>query len=114
MVPPSKANRPKRRWVGICFFQQMERESIESLIDEILPSSSARLYDLISIDYCRDITIELDTRVMMLGIVRVNLSELDKFISKCENESRLMTVTTSGKIRLVRKRLGIDRPKVRR
>jgi len=114
MGSPSKAKRPKRRWVGICFFQQMKRDRIESLIEEIFPSSSTRLFDLISIDHCRDITIEFDSSVVMFGIVRVNLSELDNFVSKCEGDSRLLTVTTSGKIRLVRERLGIDRPKVRR
>ena len=39
------------------------------------------------------------------GIVRINLSEVSDFIVKCETDPRLQTITTSGKIRLVRERL---------
>jgi hypothetical protein len=102
MAAPSKAKRPKRRWVGIHVFNDVGRETIISILEEILPSSSLKLYDLQNVNE------------KLLGIVRVNLSEASDFISKCEADSRLQTITTSGKIRLVRERLELPLPNVRR
>ena len=102
MGGPSKAKRPKRRWVGIRTFEELDRVDFESLIDQIMPSSSAKLYDLKIVENKN------------LAIVRINLNEYRIFISKCQADNRLETVTTSGKIRLVRDRLGITKPKLRR
>ena len=102
MATPSKAKRPKRRWVGLHVFNNVGREDVISFLEEILPSSSLRLYDLHNVNE------------KLLGIVRVNLSEVSDFISKCEDDSRLKTMTTSGKIRLVRERLSLPLPNVRR
>ena len=102
MATPSKAKRPKRRWVGIHVFNNVGRDHLISILEEILPSSSLRLYDLHNVNE------------KLFGIVRVNLSEVSDFISKCEADSRLNTITTSGKIRLVRERLELPLPNVRR
>ena len=102
MRGPSKAKRPKRRWVGIRTIEVIDREDFESLIREIMPNSSAKLYDLKIVDG------------NSIAIVRINLTEYRLFISKCQADNRLETITTSGKIRLVRERLEIPRPKVRR
>ena len=102
MGGPSKAKRPKRRWVGIRTFEELDRVDFESLIDQIMPSSSAKLYDLKIVENKN------------LAIVRINLNEYRIFISKCKADNRLETVTTSGKIRLVRDRLGLTKPKLRR
>ncbi len=102
MAHPSKAKRPKRRWVGIHFRDEMGREQVKSILKNIFPSDSLKLYDLQIIDG------------KLCGIVRINLSEVSDFLAKCETDSLLQTITTSGKIRLVRKRLEIPRPKVRR
>tara|TARA_B100000214_G_scaffold348688_1_gene300952 strand:- start:277 stop:585 length:309 start_codon:yes stop_codon:yes gene_type:complete len=102
MAGPSKAKRPKRRWVGIRISVDINRNDLNSLIEQIFPSSSAKLYDFKLIGE--------ENR----AIVRINLSEVSDFISKCQLDSRIETLTTSGKIRLVRDRLGIPKPRVRR
>ena len=102
MPGPSKAQRPKRRWVGIRTIEVIDREDFESLIREIMPTSSAKLYDLKIIDG------------YSVAIVRINLTEHRLFVAKCQGDNRLETITTSGKIRLVRDRLGLPKPKLRR
>ena len=102
MAHPSKAKRPKRRWVGIHFRDEMGRSQVNSILEDIFPSNSLKLYDLQIIDG------------KLCAIVRINLSEVSDFILKCGTDHRLQTITTSGKIRLVRERLEIPRPKVRR
>ena len=102
MRAPSKAQRPKRRWVGIRTIEVIDREDFESLIREIMPTSSAKLYDLKIIDG------------YSVAIVRINLTEHRLFVAKCQGDNRLETITTSGKIRLVRDRLGLTKPKLRR
>ena len=102
MAHPSKAKRPKRRWVGIHLRDEIGRAQVNSILQNIYPSDSVKLYDLQIIDG------------KLCGIVRINLSEVSDFLVKCENDPRLQTITTSGKIRLVRERLEIPRPKVRR
>ena len=102
MRGPSKAKRPKRRWVGIRTIEVIDREDLESLIREIMPTSSAKLYDLKIVDG--------DS----VAIVRINLTEHRRFVSKCQEDNRLETITSSGKIRLVRDRLGLPKPKLRR
>tara|TARA_B100001996_G_C18520505_1_gene539084 strand:+ start:239 stop:547 length:309 start_codon:yes stop_codon:yes gene_type:complete len=102
MAHPSKAKRPKRRWVGIHLRDEIGRAQVNSILENIFPSDSLKLYDLQIIDG------------KCYGIVRINLSEVSDFIVKCETDPRLQTITTSGKIRLVRERLEIPRPKVRR
>ncbi len=102
MAGPSKAKRPKRRWVGIRISADINRNDLNSIIEQIFPTSSAKLYDLELIGE--------ENR----AIVRINLSEVSEFISKCQLDSRIETLTTSGKIRLVRDRLGIPKPRVRR
>ncbi|MBA45394.1 MAG: hypothetical protein CMB31_02255 [Euryarchaeota archaeon] len=102
MAGPSKAKRPKRRWVGIRISADINRNDLNSIIEQIFPTSSAKLYDLELIGE--------ENR----AIVRINLSEVSDFIFKCQLDSRIETLTTSGKIRLVRDRLGIPKPRVRR
>tara|TARA_X000001036_G_scaffold439615_1_gene491441 strand:+ start:19780 stop:20088 length:309 start_codon:yes stop_codon:yes gene_type:complete len=102
MGAPSKAKRPKRRWVGIRTIEEIDRENLKSLINQIMPSSSAKLYDLKIVNGEN------------LAIVRINLAEYRIFVSNCEADNRLETITTSGKIRLVRDRLCLPKPKLRR
>ena len=102
MGGPPKAKRPKRRWVGIRTINEIDRNDFETILEQIMPSSSVRLYDLKSL------------RGENLAIVRINLAEYPIFVSKCQADTRLETITSSGKIRLVRDRLGLPKPKVRR
>ena len=102
MGAPSKAKRPKRRWVGIRTIEEIDRENLKSIIDQIMPSSSAKLYDLKIVNG------------QNLAIVRINLAEYPVFVFKCQSDNRLHTITASGKIRLVRDRLGLPKPKLRR
>ena len=50
MAHPSKAKRPKRRWVGIHFRDEMGRSQVNSIFEDIFPSNSLKLYDLQIID----------------------------------------------------------------
>ena len=102
MGGPSKAKRPKRRWVGIRTIDEIDRSDLKMLLDQIMPSGSVKLYDLQNVGGVN------------LAIVRINLKEYPVFISKCRLYDRLETITSSGKISLVRDRLGLPKPKVRR
>ena len=102
MGTPSKAKRPKCRWVGIRIVGDITRDNLNALLVKIMPSSSLKLYDLKNI------------QGENLAIVKIDLSEASDFISKCKTENRIDTLTSSGKIRLVRDRLGIVKPKLRR
>jgi len=102
MGGPSKAKRPKRRWIGMRLSIEINRDGLNSILNQMSSSSSAKLYDFKSLSGEN------------IAIVRVNLSEVTNFMSNCQADNRIETITTSGKIRLVRDRLGIPKPKVRR
>ncbi|CAI8285101.1 MAG: Uncharacterised protein [Candidatus Poseidoniaceae archaeon] len=113
----SKAKRPKRRWVGIALPNSIQsREDLTSVL-EASPFGPYRikLYDCYpgsseaALAAC---SIQKRTDGVGFAIVCVLLSEYDEVrnVFDSENNYGLTSVTSSGKIRLVRERLGIPKP----
>lgn len=99
MVKPSKALRGKHRWVGIKVNQnELNRKACHKLLENILDEIKFRMYDCI---------IE---KKSALVIIKVALIDLKKTRVLIENSSTTEPLTTSGKIRLVRERLGVSKP----
>ena len=102
MARLSKAKRVKRRWVGLRLNRAPDRAFIESEIQSLVPDSDLRLFDL-----------QKDGQYS-IAIVRVPLHDLPRFRMVAQEYDWIEPLTTSGKIRLVRERLGILKPPVRR
>ena len=102
MARLSKAKRVKRRWVGLRLKIKSDRVSLESKIHELVPDANLRLYDL------------HPEAASSIAIIRVHLPDLSRFRAAADECEWIETLTTSGKIRLVRERLGIPKPPRRR
>ena len=100
---PSKARRGKNRWIGLSVAQSLaDRESLSAHLEANLELSKGwRLFDLQSTD---------DGLKAIIRIKLENYSEALEALS----DGEVVSLTTSGKIRLVRERLGLQRPKRRR
>ena len=99
MARQSKALRGKFRWLGLRINHgELSRGSTSKIIAENLPDIDFKLFDSISS--------ELDT----LAIIRLKLEYNDYAREKLASNPMINTLTTSGKIRLVRQRLGLTRP----
>ena len=99
MARQSKASRGKFRWLGLRINHgELSRGSTSKIIAENLPDIDFKLFDSISS--------ELDT----LAIIRLKLEYNDYAREKLGSNPVINTLTTSGKIRLVRQRLGLTRP----
>jgi len=103
----SKAKRGKHRWVGLSVDSKIDsRREVESLLVEHLSDiSSWRLFDF---------AVGLDGQ--QYAIIRVPLSHYSALRSEiCKKDNPLVlaglkSLTSSGKIRLVRQRLGLTKP----
>ena len=99
MVKPSKALRGKHRWVGLKINQNgMNRNACHKLLENILDEIKFRMYDCIT------------EKNSALVIIKIALSDQKKTRDSIENSSTTEPLTTSGKIRLVRERLGVSKP----
>ena len=114
----SKAKRPKRRWVGIALPPSIQsREDLTSLLERSpLESYRIKLYDF----HPGDSEAALATRSMQkrtdnvgFAIICVLLSQYKDVRNVLESgdDHGLMSLTSSGKIRLVRERLGMPKPR---
>ena len=115
----SKAKRPKRRWIGISFPSSIRsRRDVELLIKQRFSDDiHFRLYDAhfhgsdVVNASCEFQSIKDD---IGLGIICVNLVDYDavrELLSKSSENGRMNSLSSSGKIRLVRQRLGLPKPK---
>jgi len=96
MAGLGKAARGKRRWVGIRISPTADsRDSCQEIITNQLAGIDWKMYDYRSDDSGT------------LAIVRVPLGECDEAISRLNNSEIIETLTKSGKIRLVRERIGL-------
>ncbi len=99
MSKQGKVSRGKQRWVGFQIENpHPQRKSVESLLEDLLGGMRWRLFD--------SVTSEKNT----LCILRVSLSDCDEAVSILNSSDQISTLTKSGKIRLVRKRLEIEKP----
>ena len=98
MAKVSKANRGKNRWIGLHIDQiPISRPILEDNIGEIMGNINWKLFDVI------------DNEMHTLAILRTPLEDSLEAKEKINSSDGISTLTTSGKIRLVRQRLGINK-----
>lgn len=121
---PSKALREKRRWLGVLVDASYEdRKEVEGLLvslsEQLGEEFNLRLMDFWNVNNLTSLNTESASvnpqQVGGLAIVRTYLSDTPKVRAALEGEEALslyglMGLTTSGKIRLVRQRLGLPKP----
>ncbi len=100
MVRLTKAKRGKHRWVGILVNSKIKnRQELSSILSNLLEDSTWKLYDFVHMKKEDDI----------LSIIKVELKSHKKYIKIINSHDLLETITSSGKIILVRQRLQITR-----
>ena len=98
MAKVSKANRGKNRWIGLHIDQiPISRPILEDNIGKIMGNINWKLFDVI------------DNEMHTLAILRTPLEDSLEAKEKINSSDGISTLTTSGKIRLVRQRLGINK-----
>lgn len=121
---PSKALREKRRWLGVMVDASYEeRTEVErllvSLAEHLGENLNLRLIDFWSVEKLASLEREAAAvnppSAGGLAILRTYLSDTPSVRAALEGEEALaihgmMGLTTSGKIRLVRQRLGLPKP----
>ena len=111
----SKAKRPKRRWIGFSFPSLIQsRSDLEALLARIFTEKlHFRLYDAYffgSHVVAQSCELQQISEEVGFGIVSVNLDDYKMFRDRFEeNEGKpnLVSLSSSGKIRLVRQRMGL-------
>ena len=121
----TKALREKRRWIGVLVHpRHQHREAVEQVLLEISqtiePKPSLRLMDFSSQKERPALAEQTDLANQHgeggLAIVRAPLKAMPELRNILQDNDALetrgiMSLTTSGKIRLVRQRLGLPKPK---
>lgn len=98
MAKVSKAKRGKNRWIGLHISQKpVTRAVLEENLLRIMGDVNWKLFDLI------------DHEMHTLAILRISLEDSLEVKKKINSIDGMSTLTTSGKIRLVRQRLGIHK-----
>jgi len=103
MARLGKAARGKRRWIGVRISSgTADRGSGEEILGQLLEGLQWKMYDhyIASDDSAR-------------AIVRVRLTDCEEATSRINSDKGCRTITRSGKIKLVRERLGIGRQGLR-
>ena len=93
MARLNKAARGKHRWVGICILRSLSRDEVRDLVKGVIEGVEWRLFDVIESD------------VSTLAIVKVRLEDYPSVVPKLNAMGDIETITSSGKIRLVRSRI---------
>ena len=100
MPKPKKSARGKHRWIGFTIENSYSRTEIERLLEIRLNGSGWRLFDVVG------------SKGNTHAILKTPLEEYPKTLSQINNFKDMETLTSSGKIRLVRERLnsflGVD------
>jgi len=93
MPKPKKAARGKHRWIGFRIDNTSTRDELKSSLKANLQCSEWRLFDM------------LEARESTLAILKTPLDNFQLITLQINNSEGMETLTSSGKIRLVRKRL---------
>ncbi len=93
MPKPKKTARGKHRWIGIRIDNYSSREELTSSLKANLKGHVWRLFDI------------LEARESTLAILKTPLDNFQQITLQINNSEGMETLTSSGKIRLVRKRL---------
>ena len=93
MPRPKKAARGKHRWVAIQVNKSIQRDSLKKLLGESLKGLEWKLFDS-----------EKQSK-RTFAVIKITLSDYQQALSTLNEISGFETITSSGKIRLVRERV---------
>ena len=93
MPKPKKAARGKHRWIGFQIENTHSTAELNRSLKDELDGFEWRLFDI------------LEVGEKTLAIVKTPLGNFKQVISQINNSGSMQTLTSSGKIRLVRQRL---------
>ena len=93
MPRPNKAARGKHRWIAIQVNKSIQRDSLKKLLGESLDGLEWKLFDS-----------ERQSE-RTYAIIKIKLSDYQQAIARLNKISGFETITSSGKIRLVRERV---------
>ena len=93
MPKPKKAASGKHRWIGFLIENTLSRGELENLMKTNLEGSEWRLFDI------------KEDGDNTLAILKTPLEDFKQTIAQINGSKDMVTITSSGKIRLVRKRL---------
>ena len=104
MAGLGNAARGKRRWIGVRLSSETpSRGAAEEILGRLLEGLQWKMYD----HY-----IESDGSAR--AIIRARLTDCEEVTSRINSDINCSTITRSGKIKLVRERLGIGRQDLRK
>ena len=93
MPRPNKAARGKHRWIALQVNKSIQRDSLKKLLGESLDGLEWKLFDS-----------EKQSK-RTYAIIKIKLSDYQQAIARLNKTSGFETITSSGKIRLVRERV---------
>ena len=93
MPKPKKAARGKHRWIAILVNKSIQRDSFNKLLGQSLEGLEWQLFDM-----------EKQSK-RTFAILKTTLSDYQEALATLNEISEFETLTSSGKIRLVRERL---------
>ena len=93
MPKGKKAARGKHRWVAIQVNKSIQRDSLKKLLGEKLEGLEWKLFD------------SEKKANRTFSVIKITLSDYRQALTKLNETSGFETITSSGKIRLVRERV---------
>ena len=93
MPKPKKAARGKHRWIAILVNKSIQRDSFNKLLEQSLEGIEWQLFDM-----------EKQSK-RTFAILKTTLSDYQEALATLNEISGFETLTSSGKIRLVRERV---------
>ena len=93
MPKPKKAARGKHRWIAILVNKSIQRDSFNKLLGQSLEGLEWQLFDM-----------EKQSK-RTFAILKTTLSDYEEALATLNEISGFETLTSSGKIRLVRERV---------
>ena len=98
MAKPTKALRGKHRWIGISVQGDQKRDDLNAQISEVLIGIKFKLFDCLISDS------------MTRGIIKVSINDYEDARGLISSHKKIESISSSGKIKLVRQRMNIEKP----
>ena len=113
----SKAKRPKRRWIGIAIPAAVKTrdELKKSFTTSSLSASNIRIYDFhdaktdVAVSVCKTQRLSSELGIAIVCVLLRDYGGVREYFDSEVNED-FISLSSSGKIRLVRERLGLPKP----
>ena len=113
----SKAKRPKRRWIGLAIppnVHSKDELKVEIRMSE-LSEYKIRIYDFhppksnIAVSVCEQHRVSNELGIAVICVLHADYTNIREFFESHENQN-FISLSSSGKVRLVRERLGLPKP----